>query len=107
MAQILTIDSKETTHHTFTHVALAFLFLNYSCGIHNIEYKEEFAGGHGLGWLTVSSDGMLIFKAFVNRDWDSPGTLYLVRYFNGKKYETPSPPITLSEVKKMFIKALK
>jgi hypothetical protein len=103
---LLTVENNSTTVHTFRHVALSFLFMKYSLGIHNIKYEEFSEQGAGIGWLTVSSDGMLIFKAMVNRDWTNLQTLFLVQFFDGKEYKIQSPK-TLTQLKRMFINNLK
>lgn len=105
MREILKIENKDTTYHTFSHAIIAYLLLKYSCGIHDIVYTPVSESGYGIGKLVVTSDGMLIFKATVNRDWDRWDTLFQLQYFDGQEYPV-SEPKSLDYIKKLIIQSL-
>lgn len=106
-------DTKSiTTHHTFTHIMLGYLFLKYACGIHDINYRP-YDNGDGensplketLGMLTVSSDGMLIFRAVVTSNWNDISThaSFLVQHFSDKQEKM----MTFHDIKQMLIRDLR
>jgi hypothetical protein len=100
--KLLKVYNGETTYHTFSHFILAYLFLSNGCGIHDIVFKPTL---NDIGELTVTSDGMLIFRAIAHKDFDqfATSTLFIVYYFDEPIERTE---MTLDEIKKLIIKKL-
>ena len=97
---LLKIYNTESTYHRFKHIALSYLMLKYSCGIHNIIFTPTI---NGLGELKVTSDGGLIFRAIVLEDYNKFATQVKFGIVFFKKHISDNVFMTLDEIKKMFI----
>ncbi len=100
---LLTIKNYESTVHTFTHIFLSYLMLKYSIGIHNIEFTPSQI--ENVGTLTISSDGMLMFKATTINDWNNWNSKFIVEYLL-KPYTKPKV-LEFNAIKRILINDLK
>ncbi len=96
-------NGKETTVYNIFDVIYAHLVKNHSMGIHG--FREEIIDDkskHGIFRITFTSDGMLVFRAIVNRNYAMIDSLFMIQFINGKECGVAEPK-NLDQIKKLLL----